>query len=247
MLNTYNAEEHLEEVLHSLVNFDEIVVCDMESTDKTVEIAKKFGCRIVTFPRGEHRICEPARDFAIHSAANEWVLVVDADEIVPTALKDYLYQLTEMPDCPDAVLVPRSNLFLGKRFVNTPDYQLRFMRKDKATWPPTIHSRPQIEGITKKIPRKRKDLYLIHLDDSDLDKRFNKMNCYSNYEMQCRRQKKYGKFEFVFRPAWFFIRSYFIQGRCFDGLRGILKAYSIMTYQIMLMSKIAEDKHFKKH
>ena len=94
VINTYNAGEHLEKVLEALKSFDEIVVCDMESTDNTLDIARRFGCKIVTFPRNNSNICEPARDFAIHSASNPWVLVVDADEIVPPSLKEYLYSVS---------------------------------------------------------------------------------------------------------------------------------------------------------
>ena len=240
VLNTYNASQYLDRVLDSLSGFDEILVCDMESTDDTVEIARRHGCRVVTFERGEHRICEPARDFAIHAAANEWVLVVDADEVVPEALTRFLYKLVEAPDCPDAMFVPRSNLFLGKRYYNTTDYQLRFMRKDKAYWPPVIHSHPKIDGTIGKIPRKHKDLYLIHLDDSPLDKRYQKMESYTDYELQRRLSKNYGVASFMFRPAWFFFRSYILQGGCCDGVRGIIRAYFAMTYQVMLMSKIME-------
>lgn len=242
VLNTYNASQYLDEVLNSLANFDEILVCDMESTDDTVEIAKQHGCRVVTFERGEHRICEPARDFAIHAAANEWVLVVDADEIVPEALVRYLYDLTKSPECPDAMFVPRSNLFLGKRDYNTTDYQLRFLRKDKAFWPPVIHSHPKIDGTIGKIPRKLKDLYLVHLDDSPLAKRYLKMNSYTDCELKRRLSKKYGIASFIFRPPWFFFRSYILQGGFRDGIRGIIKAYFAMTYQIMLMSKIIEHR-----
>lgn len=246
VLNTYNAGEYLDTVLNSLAEFDEIVVCDMESTDNTVSIAKNHGCRIITFERGENRICEPARDFAIHSAKHEWVLVVDADEIVPDSLRRYLYELIDCPEYPDGLLIPRSNLFLGKRYDNTTDYQLRFMRKDRASWPPQIHSRPQIDGTVEQIPKNRKDLYLIHLDNSSLVKRFNKLNCYTDYELHRRKTKKYGMAKFFFRPAWFFFRSYFIHGGCRDGLRGIIKAYYAMIYQIMLMSKVVEDKYYKE-
>ncbi|MBR6494849.1 MAG: glycosyltransferase, partial [Prevotella sp.] len=82
VINTYNARQHLCEVLEAVKNFDEVVVCDMESTDDTVEIARQYGCRVVTFPKEGHTIVEPAREFAIHEAENEWVLVVDADEVV---------------------------------------------------------------------------------------------------------------------------------------------------------------------
>ena len=68
VINTYNAEEHLSSALDSVRDFDEIVVCDMESTDCTVAIAKSMGCRVVVYPKGNISICEPARNFAIRSA-----------------------------------------------------------------------------------------------------------------------------------------------------------------------------------
>ena len=68
VVNTYNAEKYLDEVLAALAGFDEIVVCDMESSDRTLAIARAHGCRIVTFPKGNITIVEPARDFAIQSS-----------------------------------------------------------------------------------------------------------------------------------------------------------------------------------
>ena len=109
VINTYNAERDLRQVLESVKEFDEIVVCDMESTDRTLEIAKEYGCRIVTFPKGEHRIVEPAREFAIHQAQHEWVFVVDSDELVSVALRKYLYEQIARNDCPDGIAIPRKN------------------------------------------------------------------------------------------------------------------------------------------
>ena len=62
VVNTYNAERHLQRVIEALKGFDEILVCDMESTDRTVEIARNNGCRVVTFPKAGHSIVEPARE-----------------------------------------------------------------------------------------------------------------------------------------------------------------------------------------
>ena len=89
VINTYNAEKHLEEVLLSVKDFDEIVICDMHSTDSTIEIAKKFNCKVVYH---EHTgYAEPARNFAVHQASHPWVLVIDADEAIPRKLREYLY------------------------------------------------------------------------------------------------------------------------------------------------------------
>lgn len=77
VINTYNASKYLERSLEAVKDFDEIVICDMESTDDTLDIARKYGCKIVTYPKGNHVSAEPARTFAIQSATSQWVLVVD--------------------------------------------------------------------------------------------------------------------------------------------------------------------------
>ncbi len=82
VINTYNASQHLAEVLETVKDFDEVVICDMESTDNTLDTARKYGCKIVIFPRGNYQTCEPARQTAIDAASCKWVLVVDADELV---------------------------------------------------------------------------------------------------------------------------------------------------------------------
>ena len=60
VINTYNAERDLEQVLEAVKTFDEVLICDMESTDRTLDIARKYGCRIVTFPKADHKSAEPA-------------------------------------------------------------------------------------------------------------------------------------------------------------------------------------------
>jgi glycosyltransferase involved in cell wall biosynthesis len=87
VINTRNAEQHLQQVLEAVKGFDEVLVCDMESEDATLDIARRNGCRIVTFPKADHKSAEPARTFAISQARYPWVLVVDADEIVTPELR----------------------------------------------------------------------------------------------------------------------------------------------------------------
>ena len=128
VINTYNAEQHLAAVLESVKDFDEVLICDMESTDTTLDIARQYGCRIITFERKQYNIVEPAREYAIHEAKHEWVLVVDADELVTPELKDYLYQHIENHGA-DGLFIPRKNYFMG-RFLHChyPDHILRFFR-----------------------------------------------------------------------------------------------------------------------
>lgn len=239
VVNTYNAEKHLEQVLDALKDFDEIVVCDMESTDNTIGIAKKYGCKIVTFPKGNITIVEPARNFAIQQASHEWVLVVDADEIITPELRDYLYKRIELPECPTGMFISRLNMYLGQHEKESlaTDFQLRFMKRDKVDWPPTIHAVPHIDGTIEKAPSQFK---IMHLADETIQQFINKANTYSDNEVVRKAHKKYGIPALLYRPLWSFIRTYFIKGEILQGRRGLIKAYMNATYQVFVVTKMME-------
>lgn len=240
VINTYNAERHLAKVLDSVKDFDEIVICDMESTDSTLEIARRYGCKVVTFPKAGHAIVEPARNFAIQSASNPWVLVVDADEVVPKALREYLYRQVSLPCPPDGIYIPRRNYFMGT-FMHSlyPDYILRFFRKDKTVWPPVIHVQPEVAGNVIRAP-KNKGLAFEHLADDSLSDRLRKTDTYTDYECEKKAGKRYGVLAFLFRPTHRFVKSYILKGGLRDGFPGFIYACLEATYQIVMMGKIRE-------
>ena len=86
----------------------------MHSTDRTIAIAESYGCRIVYHERTG--FVEPARNYAISCASNEWVLVLDSDEVIPDALRTYLYDFAERAEAEGyaALKMARKNYFLGR-------------------------------------------------------------------------------------------------------------------------------------
>ncbi len=243
VINTYNASRHLEEILGYLKDFDEVVVCDMESTDNTRDIAEKNGCRTVIFPRGEIRICEPARNFAIQSARNEWVLIVDADEIIPKALTDYLHAYVNSGHSADALRICRRNLFMGdKPSVAYPDYQCRLVRKSKCHWPPTIHSVPKIDGRTESIDKHRHELAMIHKPQPYKDYAHKHFCTYTDNEVQrrCKRGTKISLLQLIFEPAFRFLKRYIIKGAIMHGKAGYIESQSDAIYKFITLSKLYE-------
>lgn len=240
VVNTYNAERLLKRVLESVKDFDEIVVCDMESTDATVEIARQQGAKVVTFPKGNYNIVEPARQFAIDSASNEWVLVVDADELVTTELHEYLYAKVKEDDCPAGLFVPRKDFFMNRLF-DYPDYQLRFLRKSLCHWPPTIHSTPDIDGPIGYLPKERKELAFIHLADDTISMRLKKTDLYTDNEVKKRLCKHCGTVDLVVSPLWRFVRSYFFKGGITRGKAGFINAVLYAFYKFITVAKIIEN------
>lgn len=244
VINTYNAERRLQEVINAIKDFDEILICDMESTDSTLAIAKANGCRIVTFPREKANIVEPAREFAIHEAKYPWVLVVDADEIVPTALKDYLYKLIKQGDnAPAGLMIPRKNFFMG-RFMRChyPDYILRFFLRDKTHWPAIIHASPEVDGRVDKIAKNREDLAFVHLADDTVSLRLQKTDIYTDNELPKRQHKHYGTTTLIFRPILFFFKSYIMKKAFLDGKAGFIKSVLEAYYQFIMLAKLEEQR-----
>ncbi|MCL1943754.1 MAG: glycosyltransferase family 2 protein [Candidatus Azobacteroides sp.] len=241
VINTYNAATYLERVLETVKDFDEIVLCDMYSTDGTVETARKYNCRIIF-----HELTgfvEPARTFAIEAASHEWVLVVDADECVPEALKDFLYEQIKRENRPAGIRIPRKNYFMG-RFMRSsyPNHILRFFKKDLTTWEPDIHAVPRVEGEVFTIPGKRKDLAFIHLANDSITEWMQKSNRYTGFELNRRKDRNYGYFALIFHPFVRFFRFYIVKGGFKDGKPGLIWAFLSAINKFITVSKVIESK-----
>src|SRR6185437_13774346 len=114
VLAVFNEEKNLEACLASVKDIaDEIVIVDGSSTDRTVEIAKKFGSKVLVTDNPP--IFHINKQKAIDMARNEWILQLDADERVSPKLAKEILQIISMHD--DAIesyqqSIPKMNLFL---------------------------------------------------------------------------------------------------------------------------------------
>ena len=154
VVNTWNEEENIRRCLSSVKWADEIVVVDMHSTDKTVEIARKFGAKV--FFHQYTGYVEPARNFALRCAQGKYILVLDADETTPATLARKLKKIAKENKF-DFVRIPRKNIIFGKWIKHSrwwPDYNIRFFKKGKVTWSDKIHSVPLIRGKGKDLEAK---------------------------------------------------------------------------------------------
>ena len=220
VINTFNAARHLPQVLTAVQQFDEIVVCDMESTDNTCAIAREAGCRVITFVKGDCCIVEPARQYAIDAAQHQWVLVVDADEVVPDALRLFLYNTIRRPDAPAGVAIPRKNYFMG-----------RF-----------LHTSPQINGRVEYISARKRELAFEHLANDSVSDILRKTNTYSDYELPRRRHKHYGVGALLSRPFFRFFKSYILKKGFLDGIPGLVHALLDAIYQTVIVAKLLEER-----
>ncbi|KKP40291.1 MAG: glycosyl transferase 2 [Candidatus Peregrinibacteria bacterium GW2011_GWC2_33_13] len=247
VINTLNAEKYLEGCLESVKNFDEIIICDMYSTDKTTEIAQKFDCKIVYHEKIGY--VEPARNFAISQAARDWIFVVDADEIIPEKLVEFLKNFAQEQEKNNfqytTVAIPRKNWFFGK-FVNGDwaiDRPIRFFKKGSVNWKDEIHLFPKVDGQIFEIPMENEELTMIHYQCASISDLVNKANIYTNFEVKKWIDSYYNFsiLSLIFEPFGVFLRMYFRQGGYKDGIHGfILALIRGYLYRFLIIVKIWE-------
>src|SRR2546425_7714577 len=88
VIPTRNEGRHLARCLEAVERFSEVYVVDSQSTDSTVEVARAFGAKVVQFHY--HGGWPKKRQWALDSLPfeNDWVLLLDADEVVTPDLAD---------------------------------------------------------------------------------------------------------------------------------------------------------------
>jgi glycosyltransferase involved in cell wall biosynthesis len=151
LVQAHNEERNLPGCLESLTWVDELVVADHASTDATRSIALAAKARILDMPA--LGFVEPTRNDAIRQCAGDWIVLLDADERVSPLLAQRLRELSRTAE-EAGFWIPRKDYFLGQwlEYGSWPNYQLRFFRRTKVTWPTLVHEHPQIDGKIGRLP-----------------------------------------------------------------------------------------------
>lgn len=161
---TKNEERMIEACLESVKWADEVIVADNSSTDKTLEIAKKYTKKIFVF-QGEN--FAGLRNKATEKASGDWVLYVDADERVLAPLKEEILQLIINTDY-SAFAISRRNIIFGQEVKYGPfwpDWVVRLIKKENLEgWTGKIHEQPKYGG---KLGYTRNSF--LHLTHRDID------------------------------------------------------------------------------
>ncbi len=224
VINTFNEEENIERALKSVGWADEVVVCDMHSEDKTVEIAKKHGARVVYHERTG--FVEPARNFAISRAKNSWVLVLDADEEIPGTLADKLKEIATDNSVTTFVHIPRKNMIFGKWVKASmwwPDQHIRFFKKEHMDWPKQIHGKPNPTGQGVSLPVEER-WAIIHHHYTSISQYIERNSRYCAIQAKELVETGY-QFDWkdlIRKPLNEFLSRYFAHRGFEDGLHGLI-------------------------
>ncbi|MBV9852071.1 MAG: glycosyltransferase [Armatimonadetes bacterium] len=184
VVHTRNEARHIAACLETLTGWaDETIVCDMESEDATVEIARRYTDNIVRHPRIPN--FDRARNVSAMRAACRWVFYLDADERVPPGLGPALRALIDGPDPPfAALLIPFRHHFAG-RWMRClyPGYTApRLLRNGRFHFNPRLHSGAQVDGPVLSFPPDDPGLALEHFSFDSLAHYLEKLNRYTDGE-----------------------------------------------------------------
>lgn len=150
VLATFNEEENIAKCLDSIKDIaDEIIIVDGTSTDRTVEIAKKYKAKV--FVKDNPAIFHINKQIAIDKATKDFILQLDADEVVSKELGEEIADILKKDNLDeDGFWIPRKNFFLGRFLMKGgqyPDYTVRFYKKGKGRLPQKdVHEQAIIEG-----------------------------------------------------------------------------------------------------
>jgi glycosyltransferase involved in cell wall biosynthesis len=221
---TYNESRNIRRCLESVSWADEIVVVDSHSTDDTKIIASEFTDKIYDL-RWEG--FGPAKEFAKSQATVEWILSVDADEVVTENLRDEIKGTIRSEDSKNGYFIPRRSNFLGRWIRHGgwyPDLVLRLFRKAKGEFTQRlVHEEVRVDGRKGCLKND-----LLHYTDPDFDHYLEKLNRYTSLDaLQLSTEGREAKLLYILlRPPLTFFKMFIFKRGFLDGVPGLILSVS---------------------
>ena len=177
-----NEEQMIEDCLKSVRQLaDEIILVDSGSTDKTIEIAKKYSARIISLPTEKLEFAK-WRNAGLKAAKGDWVFYLDADErVTPELQKEIEKAIGDTKYVTYAI--PRRNYYLGRKMHYGgawPDYVKRLFFKEKLRyWERELHENPVFDGEMGRLKNP-----IVHITHRDLSLMVEKTREWSKIEAE---------------------------------------------------------------
>ena len=227
---TYNEEDIIGRTLESVKDIaSEIVVVDSHSTDRTREIAESYGAKVYV---EDWKGYAGQKNSALEKCAQEWVLFLDADEVVSEELRNNIREELKNPKA-DGYLINRRTYYMGRllRYTWQPEWRLRLVRRSRnPKWKGDIHESLEIEST--KISKLEGDIH--HYSYKSLLDHVNRAVKFSrDVALQKKGRKKVGAVDLLLRPVWAFFKIYFLQMGFRDGYPGLVASLMTMFYTFL--------------
>jgi len=232
-----NSEKTIKRTLDSLTSFDDVVVYDNGSTDTTMQIAKKFPN--VTLIQGEFKGFGWTKNQAANFAKNDWVMIIDSDEVVNSDLIGYL-KIKKLKD--DVVYRLNSNGYYKNSRVKYCGWTLNVKRiynrkitsfndRDK------VHEHVLSDGLKEEVLKGS----INHYSYNSISEFIQKADLYSTLFAKNSVGKKSSSPSKAFFNALFsFFKTYILKQGFRDGYIGLVIAYSHMVTNFYKYIKLYE-------
>jgi glycosyltransferase involved in cell wall biosynthesis len=235
---TYNEEQNIGRCLQSLVGIaDEIIVVDSASTDKTCAIAAQHGATIIQHP---FEGFAAQKNFAAQAASHNWIMSLDADEVLSEELKSAILQVKNKAEY-EAYFLKRSTNFCGT-FIRHgswyPDKQCRLWDKTKGNWQGTIHEKWRLFDASKKYGTLSGDL--LHYSFNSISDYLKMTDRYTTLsaEEALQKGKNVSLLKLVLGPKIKFFQDYILRLGFLDGYAGFVAYRLAANMAFVKYSKI---------
>jgi Glycosyltransferases involved in cell wall biogenesis len=228
-----------------------VVVLNEEVTDGTEQIATSHGAKVIREP---WKGMSGQKASAAAKATQEWILDLDADEIVSDELRDEIWQALSEKSLNGPIAAfsyPRLSWYCGRWIRHGdwyPDRQNRLWRRGQAHWGGVDpHAKLIVDGEVKKLRGN-----LLHYSNDSINRQIEKIIPFSEEFMRqhLAHNAGSGPFDLAIRPFWRFLRAYFFRAGFLDGWPGYyiawLNAFSTVTRYAKVRENILNQKSDEK-
>ncbi|MBI4974707.1 MAG: glycosyltransferase family 2 protein [Candidatus Omnitrophica bacterium] len=220
---TFNEELNIRRCLESIKWVDEIVVVDGGSQDKTVEIAKGYGAKVITHKfEGDFGL---ERNIGNENATSDWILALDADEEIPEATRKAIEEILKDNPKVSAYNVLRNQYFLGffLRYGGRQHRIVNFYKRGKAHFEGKVHHLVRVDGVVRDA-----DFAINHYPFNSISQFIQKHDRYTTYEAD-EMFEKFGsgklaevRYNLTWKPAKIFFKTYIKKKGYKDGVHGLI-------------------------
>lgn len=235
IIPTGNEERHIVDAIKSVQWADEVLVVDSLSTDRTVELAKGLGARVI---QREYGYSASQKNWAIPQARHPWIFLLDADERCTPELEQEIKNLLSKGTSHHAFWIHRVNHFMGKR-INYSGWQgdkvVRLFKRDTCRYQDLkVHAEIESSGTISKLRHK-----ILHYTYVDLASYLRKADRYTTwgaldrFEKFHKSGKRIGGAYLFLRPVGRFLRHYVWRLGFLDGTHGLVVSM-LSTYNIFI-------------
>lgn len=244
---THNSEKTLGNTLGSLSFSDEIIVVDDDSTDKTLQIARTY--KAVVFKRSLNDDFAAQRNYGLEKAkgpastsrqrGGDWVLFIDADEVVPPELAREIETVTlASKNRISGYFISRQDYFGGRGLKHGETSHvllLRLAKKHAGVWIEPVHEIWQVRGETGILKNT-----IHHLPHSDVAQFLSKINRYSSIRAKFlyAQGKRSSLWEITLYPTAKFFVNYVVKLGFLDGMQGLIMAIMMSFHSFLVRAKL---------